>query len=515
MKDGRIEELVQQHHTDRVKMHELHEKASSFDTEMASVKSALSHEQAHRQRLEARLRSLMSTPDFVAEGLSGMCITMSSCVACMSWRSTCTQFCDVTDHINPFKFGHDLFLPPDRSNCTIDSDSNSDLGMSGGASSGFLSARGHSSSGTLKSGNFNGSFQQQQGGPGQGAASNYHPGSGDVWEEDGQDDLSHSVGGHTYQSNGGHSAASHYSSATQAYGAGAGAGSGNGGGGPRIAYHNTDTFGSSSGSGGNGAGDALGYSAGGGNHHNTGMRAQSPFANAARGYRGGGGDEYSATPSQQHQQRSSRASGSVYQQERDRFGDSSMRSPQVNQGSLTPTKETQRREYLSPRASDRNGEGTSSSSRHAQSPVVDRVSAALAARAAAESSKNALRLAQQQRNHAQASRHPSGASAVVTSPPRAATNHVNVASHSSSAEGGPNDSVSLSAAESIRRTQEMLSRRALNTVDAGSSNNSAAVNAGRERTPNSARGVSKLTESIQQANNMYPPSPQHGRADAR
>jgi chromosome segregation ATPase len=70
-KDGRIEELVQQHHLDRVKIHELHEKTSSFDTEMASLKSALSHEQAHRQRLEARLRSLMSTPDFAAEGLNG------------------------------------------------------------------------------------------------------------------------------------------------------------------------------------------------------------------------------------------------------------------------------------------------------------------------------------------------------------------------------------------------------------------------------------------------------------
>jgi chromosome segregation ATPase len=70
-KDGRIEELVQQHHADRVKMHELHEKTSSFDTELAGLRSQLSHEQAHRQRLEARLRQLMSTPDFAAEGLGG------------------------------------------------------------------------------------------------------------------------------------------------------------------------------------------------------------------------------------------------------------------------------------------------------------------------------------------------------------------------------------------------------------------------------------------------------------
>jgi hypothetical protein len=70
-KDGRIEELVQQHHVDRVKMHELHEKTSSFDTELAGLRSQLSHEQAHRQRLEARLRQLMSTPDFAAEGLGG------------------------------------------------------------------------------------------------------------------------------------------------------------------------------------------------------------------------------------------------------------------------------------------------------------------------------------------------------------------------------------------------------------------------------------------------------------
>lgn len=34
------------------------------------MKSALAHEQAKNQRLETRLRSLMSTPEFTAEGLS-------------------------------------------------------------------------------------------------------------------------------------------------------------------------------------------------------------------------------------------------------------------------------------------------------------------------------------------------------------------------------------------------------------------------------------------------------------
>lgn len=58
---------MQQHHADRVRIHELNEKAASFDTELASIKSALTHEQAHRQRLETRLRSLMSTPEFAAE----------------------------------------------------------------------------------------------------------------------------------------------------------------------------------------------------------------------------------------------------------------------------------------------------------------------------------------------------------------------------------------------------------------------------------------------------------------
>jgi chromosome segregation ATPase len=66
-KEGRIEELVQQHHADRVRIHELNEKAASFDAELANMKSALTHEQAHRQRLETRLRSLMSTPEFAAE----------------------------------------------------------------------------------------------------------------------------------------------------------------------------------------------------------------------------------------------------------------------------------------------------------------------------------------------------------------------------------------------------------------------------------------------------------------
>ena len=70
-KNNRIEELLQQHHTDRVKLHEVSEKASVFDTEMASLKSSLAHEQAHRQRLETRLRSLMSTPEYAAENLGG------------------------------------------------------------------------------------------------------------------------------------------------------------------------------------------------------------------------------------------------------------------------------------------------------------------------------------------------------------------------------------------------------------------------------------------------------------
>ena len=130
-KEGRIEELVQQHHADRVKLHEMSEKVSTSETEMvsfdlsfcclaccqllwhksmlhllsnrliilnnccklaqhfiqftlfrtpfllpivsqASLRSSLSHEQAARQRLEARLRSLMSTPDYAAESI-GKC----------------------------------------------------------------------------------------------------------------------------------------------------------------------------------------------------------------------------------------------------------------------------------------------------------------------------------------------------------------------------------------------------------------------------------------------------------
>ena len=33
-KDSKIEELTQQHHADRVKMHELVDKAANFDTEL-------------------------------------------------------------------------------------------------------------------------------------------------------------------------------------------------------------------------------------------------------------------------------------------------------------------------------------------------------------------------------------------------------------------------------------------------------------------------------------------------
>jgi hypothetical protein len=354
-----------------------------------------------------------------------------------------------------------------------------------------LSARGHSSSGTRKT-----AFAQQSG-SGAGAASGYHTNSNDAWEDDGQDDLSHShsVGGHTHMSNGGHSGTSHYSGNTQAYNAAP----------SRIAYHNSDS---------NGAGDAFGYSAGGVN--NTGVRAQSPFANAARGtYRG---DDYGSSQAyqpQQNQQRSDaalRASrgdfgvGQDRERDRDRF-DVNIRSPTGGQGQFTPTKDTHRRDY-SPRGSERS-DSTSNNSRHAQSPVVDRVSAALAAKAAAESSKSALRLAQQQRNNAQSSRH-SAVPNVSSSPPRAATNHVQVGGGG----GGVSDNVSMSAAESIRRTQEMLSRRGLGGSATATATDSSVSGAQRERTPNSGRGVAKLTESIQQANSLYPPSPQRYQQDA-
>jgi hypothetical protein len=360
-----------------------------------------------------------------------------------------------------------------------------------GGNTGFLSARGHSSSGNRKA-----AFAQPLG-SGAGAATGYHTNSNDAWEDDGQDDLSHShsVGGHTHMSNGGHSGTSHYSGNTQTYNAAP----------SRIAYHNSDS----------GAGDAFGYSAGGVN--NTGVRAQSPFANAARGtYRG---DDYGgssqAYQSQQNSQRSDaalRASrgdfgvGQDRERDRDRF-DVNIRSPTGGQGQFTPTKDTQRRDY-SPRGSERS-DSTSNNSRHAQSPVVDRVSAALAAKAAAESSKSALRLAQQQRNNAQSSRH-SAVPNVSSSPPRVATNHVQVGGGS----GAGSDNVSMSAAESIRRTQEMLSRRGLGGSGTGTATDSTASGAPRERTPNSGRGVAKLTESIQQANSLYPPSPQRYQQDA-
>jgi hypothetical protein len=361
-----------------------------------------------------------------------------------------------------------------------------------GGNTGFLSARGHSSSGNRKA-----AFAQPSG-SGAGAATGYHTNSNDAWEEDGQDDLSHShsVGGHTHMSNGGHSGTSHYSGNTQAYNAAP----------SRIAYHNSDN---------NGAGDAFGYSAGGVN--NTGVRAQSPFANAARGtYRGddygGASQSYQAQQNSQRSDAALRASrgdfgvGQDRDRDRDRF-DVNMRSPTGGQGQFTPTKDTQRRDY-SPRGSERS-DSTSNNSRHAQSPVVDRVSAALAAKAAAESSKSALRLAQQQRNNAQSSRH-SAVPNVSSSPPRAATNHVQVGGGG----GAGSDNVSMSAAESIRRTQEMLSRRGLGGSATTTATDSSASGAQRERTPNSGRGVAKLTESIQQANSLYPPSPQRYQQEA-
>lgn len=40
-KDSKIEELTQQHHADRVKMHELIDKAANFDTELVRKNSLL------------------------------------------------------------------------------------------------------------------------------------------------------------------------------------------------------------------------------------------------------------------------------------------------------------------------------------------------------------------------------------------------------------------------------------------------------------------------------------------
>lgn len=400
-----------------------------------------------------------------------------------------------------------------------------------GSSSGYLSARGHSSSGTRKSGAFGSSYQ----GGGGGGGGNY--GSNDAWDEDvhhyDQDELSHSVGGNTHMSGGGNSASSHYSSSTQPYGNAAN---------PKIAYHNVDAYGSSNA----GGGDAMSYSSGGG----SGVRAHSPYAHAGR-Y---GRDEYGAS-SQQPQRgndrgdaglRSSRAdfSASQYQdRDRDRVSERyDSNSSSSAGGPVTPTKAAPR-DYLSPRGGDR--EPSHASSRHAQSPVVDRVSAALAARAAAESSKSALRHAQQQRN-AQTSRHHAGA--VTVSPPRVATNHVNVsdagsrrppsAGHNGSSSSSGNagaysssmgqssstsalssgaggDNASMTAAESIRRTQQLLARRGVvaGAADSGPSDNSNAAG-GTDRTPTSGRGATKLTETIQHANVMYPPSPQH-RHDSR
>jgi hypothetical protein len=324
-------------------------------------------------------------------------------------------------------------------------------------------------------------------------------------------------------SGGGNTVGSHYSSSTQPYGNTASS---------KIAYHNVDAYGASNA----GSGDALGYSSGNGGN---GVRAQSPYAHAGK-Y---GRDDYGGStqaPQRGNDRgdaglRSSRVdySSSQYQdRDRDRAAERYDGSSSAG-GPFTPTKAAQK-EYLSPRG-DR--DVAHASSRHAQSPVVDRVSAALAARAAAESAKSALKYAQLQRN-AQTSRHHAGSSAVTVSPPRVATNHVNVGdrrppsagpngssssgaysssmsqSSSTSALGGgaSSDNASMTAAESIRRTQQLLARRG---VVAGADSSVPDSNAGgSDRTPNSGRGATKLTETIQHANTMYPPSPQH-RHDSR
>jgi hypothetical protein len=85
---------------------------------------------------------------------------------------------------------------------------------------------------------------------------------------------------------------------------------------------------------------------------------------------------------------------------------------------------------------------------------------------------------------------------------------------------GGSDNASMSAAESIRRTQQLLARRGVvaGAADSDVSNNSTNATGGAagssDRTPTSGRGATKLTETIQQANVMYPPSPQH-RHDSR
>ncbi|KAJ1400247.1 hypothetical protein B484DRAFT_471208, partial [Ochromonadaceae sp. CCMP2298] len=67
-RDARIEELTEQHHADRVKLHEAKESVGLLESERGALKSQLQHETATRQRLEGRLRSLMSTPEYEGGG---------------------------------------------------------------------------------------------------------------------------------------------------------------------------------------------------------------------------------------------------------------------------------------------------------------------------------------------------------------------------------------------------------------------------------------------------------------
>jgi len=175
-------------------------------------------------------------------------------------------------------------------------------------------------------------------------------------------------------------------------------------------------------------------------------------------------------------------------------------------------------------------------SESSSSPALDRVSAALAARAVADSSsstggtdrssslsirastdsKSALRLAQQHRN---VGRHPNSTITGISliSDPNAlsydtsddsssiAAYHNNHYSSNSNTNNSTGDnSVGMSAEETIRRTQMVLNKRM------GLNANTTAASMG------SSKGAStlKLAETIHHAHAMYPPSPVTSRGSS-
>jgi hypothetical protein len=62
-KNEQLEELIEQRQRDRSQVLELKEQLSHLSSDLTTAQADLEHEQAHRKRLELRLRSFMTTPE--------------------------------------------------------------------------------------------------------------------------------------------------------------------------------------------------------------------------------------------------------------------------------------------------------------------------------------------------------------------------------------------------------------------------------------------------------------------